>query len=292
MKLGGLCRKGEERLRKAGIEEAALDSRLLLCEAYGLSTAEYLVKITEETEEDARYESYLRMLSERERRRPLQYILGYTEFMGLRMGIDENVLIPRQDTETLCELVLGDEGLQGASVLDLCTGSGAIALALSALGDFRIVIGTDISRGAIARAEQNREEVVSQTGKELPVFFYVSDLFFSLRKIMKEHGIESFDVIVSNPPYIRPEVIAGLEPEVRDHEPLSALDGGEDGLWFYRRIAEEAPLYLARPGRIYLEIGYDQGDEVRSILKKVGFTDIDIHEDLGGRPRVVTARIR
>lgn len=292
MKLGGLCREGEERLRKAGIEEAALDSRLLLCEAYGLSTAEYLVKITEEAEEDARYESYLRMLSERERRRPLQYILGYTEFMGLRMGIDENVLIPRQDTETLCELVLGDEGLQGALVLDLCTGSGAIALALSALGDFRIVIGTDISRGAIARAEQNREEVVSQTGKELPVFFHVSDLFSSLRKIMKEHGIESFDVIVSNPPYIRPEVIAGLEPEVRDHEPLSALDGGEDGLWFYRRIAEEAPLYLARPGRIYLEIGYDQGDEVRSILKKAGFTDIDIHEDLGGRPRVVTARIR
>lgn len=292
MKLGGLCREGEERLRKAGIEEAALDSRLLLCEAYGLSTAQYLAKITEEAEEDARYESYLRMLSERERRRPLQYILGYTEFMGLRMGIDENVLIPRQDTETLCELVLGDEGLQGASVLDLCTGSGAIALALSALGDFRIVIGTDISRGAIARAEQNREEVVSQTGKELPVFFHASDLFFSLRKIMKEHGIESFDVIVSNPPYIRPEVIAGLEPEVRDHEPLSALDGGEDGLWFYRRIAEEAPLYLARPGRIYLEIGYDQGDEVRSILKKAGFTDIDIHEDLGGRPRVVTARIR
>ena len=292
MKFGRLCREGEERLRKAGIEEAALDSRLILCDAYGMSTAEYLARITDEAEEDARYERYLRMLSERERRRPLQYILGYTEFMGLRMGVDENVLIPRQDTETLCELVLGDEGLHGASVLDLCTGSGAIALALSALGDFRIVMGTDISKGAIARAEQNREEVSSQTGKELPVSFHVSDLFSEIRPLMEKRGIKAFDVIVSNPPYIRPEVIAGLEPEVRDHEPFSALDGGEDGLWFYRRIAKEAPLYLARPGRLYLEIGYDQGDEVRSILDREGFTDIDIHEDLGGRPRVVTAGIR
>lgn len=292
MKLGRLCREGEERLRKAGIEEAALDSRLILCEAYGMSTAEYLARITDEAEEDARYERYLRMLSERERRRPLQYILGYTEFMGLRMGVDENVLIPRQDTETLCELVLGEEDLHGASVLDLCTGSGAIALALSALGDFRIVMGTDISGGAIARAEQNREEVSSQTGKELPVSFHVSDLFSEIGPLMEKRGIKAFGVIVSNPPYIRPEVIAGLEPEVRDHEPFSALDGGEDGLQFYRRIAKEAPLYLARPGRLYLEIGYDQGDEVRSILDREGFTDIDIHEDLGGRPRVVTAGIR
>lgn len=294
MRLEELLRQGTERLREEGIEEASLDSRLLLCEAYGFDTARYLLKQHEEADQDRgagrRFHSWI---EERAKHRPLQYILGYTEFMGLRISLDESVLIPRQDTETLCELVLSEHKDRDIAVLDMCTGSGAIALSLAALGGYSKVIGTDISEAAVRLAAQNAEDIFAGDmgiTSEKP-HFYKADMFEGLDGIMPGEDIKLFDLIVSNPPYIRPEVIEGLKPEVRDHEPYKALYGGSDGLDFYRIIASEAPTYLKRPGWLYLEIGYDQSEDVMRLLEAGGFKDVETCEDLCGRPRVVKGRL-
>ncbi len=317
MSLFDLYSFGKEQLSKAGIAEADLDARLLLCEAYGLDTAAYLLRQREdaETEPKAR-QRFLSWIEARSKHKPLQYILGYTEFMGLRLSVDESVLIPRQDTETLCELVLREQHDRASSLLDLCCGSGAIAISLARMGGFHKVIGTDISERAVELSAANAGAVFSvsekaaydmahKTGAEADVkapyevqtavkapSFYVSDMFCSMQQIMEKEGIDGFDIIVSNPPYIREEVIRGLEPEVRDHEPHIALSGGEDGLLFYRIIAKEAPLYLKRPGMLYLEIGYDQEEQVRDIFETAGFSEVSCIRDLCGMPRVIRAAYR
>ncbi len=297
MTLLELLAEGASRLSAKGIAEAELDARYLLLWETGISPAMFLIERSREA--DSRTEKrFLELIERRGKRIPLQHILGTQEFMGLEFIVSPDVLIPRQDTETLVERVLADETRNrqsgkpdrdkpGPALLDMCTGSGCIALSLAVLGKFRQITAADISPDALAVAEKNAERLLPkqvQKEKDLEFCLIESDLFQNIPKEQK------FDMIVSNPPYIPSRVIEELEPEVRDHEPRLALDGMEDGLEFYRRLAAESGSFLNPQGRIYLEIGYDQGDAVTELLKNAGFIDIEIIKDIPGQDRVAAAK--
>jgi release factor glutamine methyltransferase len=265
------CRYGEEQLRAAGVPEAKLDAWLLLEYVSGCSKSHYYAYQEEQLTEETR-KRYLDALGQRSSRVPLQYITGAQEFMGHIFLVNENVLIPRQDTEILVEEAL--EYLKpGMRFLDLCTGSGCILLSLLLACPEAEGVGSDISPKALETAGKNRDRLMPAA--ELTE----SDLFAGLNG--------PFDLIVSNPPYIPRSELSGLMEEVRDYEPVSALDGHEDGLYFYRRIAEESPSYLVPGGRLYLEIGYDQGHSVPELLREAGFCEIEVKKDLSGLDRVV-----
>ena len=271
---------GVKRLEKAGIKEAELDARLLLehvCHTDRNTLLAYPDRPVTEEENS----SYVNCLAEREKRVPLQHIIGYQEFMGLKFYVNQHVLIPRQDTENLVEEVMPHVH-DGMRILDLCTGSGCILISLLQYSNDCIGVGTDISKEALEVAAKNGEAILKE--KEGKVYeqlqFIESDLFEKLPP-------QKFDLIVSNPPYIKTDVIDALEPEVASFEPLLALDGGEDGLDFYRRIVKEAGNFLIRGGMLFLEIGYDQGEAVADLLKEAGFVDIEIRKDYGGLDRVV-----
>ena len=333
---------GKKILKNAGIVEADLDAWYLFGQIFGISRAQYFLcareniagstaqKIAVQEQHGDLLESgnalecaelwlkeklsaYENALKKRAARIPLQQIIGQQEFMGLSFFVNEHVLIPRQDTETLVELVLQEQKDKDISILDMCTGSGCIAVSLKKLGGYAHVEGADISEEALKVAKRNSEEIlenndvnndavnsrteqihqnkqdnseermvsevrrVSQTG----VTFRHSDMFSSFRET------EQFNVIVSNPPYIPSAVIEELEPEVRDHEPRGALDGTADGLCFYRILAEECAKHLTPGGYVYFEIGYDQGMAVKELLDIHGFKDTRVIQDLTGKDRVV-----
>ncbi len=198
--------------------------------------------------------------------------------MGLDFRVNRHVLIPRQDTETLVELVLQEQKDSKRKVLDLCTGSGCIAISLAVIGGYEEVTAADVSEEALATARENASRLL-KPGQT--VAFFQGDLFQALCE-------KKFDVLVSNPPYIPTEILQDLQPEVRDHEPRIALDGAEEGLGFYRRIVAEAADWLNPGAGIYLEIGYDQGKAVSALLKKAGFQEIKVTQDLAGLDRVVS----
>lgn len=266
--------KGWKTLAEAGVEEASLDARLLLEYICGTDRNTLLVHGDREVNAQER-QAYGEVIARRSRRIPLQQITGRQEFMGLTFQIDEHVLVPRQDTEILVGEVLR-ELQDGMKVLDLCTGSGCILISLLHYSNYCQGMGTDISRDALEVARRNGAALL---GAEKEYAFVESDLF--------ERVEGHYDVIVSNPPYIRQEEIDGLMPEVRDHEPRLALDGGEDGLDFYRRIAAESPEHLNGGGRLYLEIGCDQGDAVQELLLRQGFREVNVVQDYAGLDRVV-----
>nr|WP_288828400.1 peptide chain release factor N(5)-glutamine methyltransferase [uncultured Clostridium sp.] len=280
--LSQLLEEGTDRLMKAGVEEAAIDARYLLLEAFHTDLTHFLIErnrilsAKEESGESVR--DFYRMLGLRSERIPLQQITGSREFMGLDFFVNEHVLIPRQDTETLVEQILKDYKGRNPRILDLCTGSGCIAVSLAKLGGFKSVVAADISEEALNVAKRNGEAIL---GKE-KIIFLLSDLFNAFKED------ELFDVIVSNPPYIPTEVMKDLQPEVRDHEPVLALDGKEDGLYFYRRLAAESRNYLNPGGAVYLEIGYDQKDAVSTLLEEAGFIKIRSWCDAAGMDRVVS----
>lgn len=284
MTLFQLLNEGCERLQSAGNPDAETDARQLLLEAFHLDTVHFLLNRMQELPEDEEFhafaERYREMVEKRRGRCPLQQILGSQEFMGLEFYINRHVLIPRQDTETLVELVLEEQKNREAAVLDLCTGTGCIAISLAVKGGYRQVAAADISEEALKVARRNVE--THGCGKQ--VRLYQGDLFHALEPGMR------FDMIVSNPPYIPTAVIRTLEPEVRDYEPMLALDGTADGLLYYKRIASEAGQYLAEGGSIYLEIGHDQGDAVRGLLEAAGYREIRVCKDLAANDRVVCAR--
>ena len=263
-------RRGAETLAAAGREEAAQTARLLLCHVLGFNFTDYVLAREDllSPRDAARYE---KLLTRRASGVPLQYLTREQNFCGLSLYVDERVLIPRQDTECLVEEVLRD-GARG-DLLDLCTGSGCIPLALLKHGNFSCALGADISAEALAVAETNR----ARTG--LPLLLRQSDLFSEIP--------ERFDVITANPPYIESAEIESLSVEVRDHEPRLALDGAADGLAFYRRLAAESGAHLKPGGRLYLEIGMAQGAAVASLLEAAAFSDIQIIRDLAGRDRIV-----
>lgn len=210
---------------------------------------------------------------------PIQYITGNTEFMSLPFKVTPNVLIPRSDTETLVELLIEKIGDKNFSLLDIGTGSGCIAISLLKYCKNLKASALDISDGALSVAKENAK------------LNDVSDrIEFCCLDILKDTPLNKFDCIVSNPPYIRPDVIATLDSEVKDFEPYSALYGGEDGLLFYRRICDIAPNILNKNGILAFEIGYDQGDAVKELMSRK-FYNVEVIRDLCGNDRVVTGNI-
>ena len=263
--------RGAAYLAAAGREEAAQTARLLLCHILGIDFTDYiLARERELPAEAARY--YAAMLEQRARGVPLQYLTKAQNFCGLELYVDERVLIPRYDTECLVEAVLRDR--REGRLLDLCTGSGCIPLALLKLGGFRTALGADISADALAVAEINR----ARTG--LPLSLRRSDLFSEIP--------ERFDVITANPPYIESAEIETLSVEVRDHEPRLALDGGADGLVFYRRMMTEAPSMLKNGGAIAIEVGIGAAADAATLAAAhPRIVRTEILRDLGGIDRVV-----
>ena len=265
---------GESILQKAKIVDAKNDAWLLLAMACRINHTYYYVHMDEEMSQE-QIREYQALLSKRAERIPLQYIVGEQEFMGLKFRVNSNVLIPRQDTETLVE-----EALKviepGMRVLDMCTGSGCIIISI--LKNTTNVDGAacDISKQALNVAKENARL------NGVFVDFERSDLF--------EHVDEMYDVIVSNPPYIPTKVIETLQDEVRLHDPLLALDGTEDGLMFYRKITEKAREYLKTDGYLCYEIGAEQAADVSEIMKQAGLRDITVVKDLAGLDRVVMGR--
>ena len=276
MKIHELLKYGRNVLSAAGVPDAEADAWLLLSDAVGLDRAGLFLYGTEPAAPEAE-ERYREMVADRAKRIPLQHITGKAYFMGLEFLSDARTLVPRPDTETLVEAVL-EETPSGGSLLDLCTGSGCIAVSLAKLGQFGAVTASDISEDALAAA---RENAALNGCKD--ILFIKGDLFGAFDG-------KTFDVITVNPPYIRDAVIGTLMPEVRDHDPYMALSGGEDGLVFYRRLAAEAGAHLNAGGRIFMEIGYDQAEDVQELFKDAGFRDLKMLKDIGGNPRVIRCR--
>lgn len=277
-----IYREGKEQLEAAGVPDADLDAWYLLEFVTGISKARYYgnPEARVEEEEILRYRDAIRQRAERI---PLQHITGEQEFMGFSFQVDKHVLIPRQDTETLVEEALGVLKPK-MKILDLCTGSGCILLSLLKLGEKRGIAGlkgtgADISREALKVAEENGRRL------EIPedrVAWVGGDLFENLEG--------PFDLLVSNPPYIPSGELSGLQEEVRLHDPALALDGHEDGLYFYRRIAAEAGKYLRDGAYLMLEIGWDQGEAVSTLLEVAGYREVEVKKDLSGNDRVVRGR--
>lgn len=255
--------------------EAQLDARLLLEHVCGTSLQTLLLD-GERPVTDNEAELYRRLLKRRCSREPLAYILGKWDFMGLEFGVSSDVLIPEQDTENLVEEVMR-EVCDGDRILDLCTGSGCILLSLLNYSNGSTGVGTDLSEGAIDVAKENALKL----GLSERCDWKAGDLFEAV-----DPG-EKFDIIVSNPPYIRSETIGELAPEVRIHEPRMALDGGDDGLYFYKRIIPEAADYLRTGGMLFLEIGYDQAEQVSALMKDAGYYEVRTIKDYGGNDRIV-----
>lgn len=267
-------REGVCSLEAAGIEEARLDARLLL-EYVCHTTRQDLLAHGDLIVTKQEYAEYHELIAKRGRHIPLQHLTGLTEFMGLAFEVNEHVLIPRQDTEILVEEILrrGEDNLR---ILDMCTGSGCILLSLLHYSNKSSGVGVDVSQEALLVAARNAERLGIEDAT-----FLQSDLFAGVERQ------EKYDVIVSNPPYIESGVIPTLMEEVRAHEPLQALDGGEDGLFFYRQITREAAGYLKRGGTLFYEIGYQQAQAVSGLMAEQGYCAIEVVKDYAGLDRVV-----
>ena len=278
---------GRNELEKAGIGEFELDARLLLEHICHTNRNTLLVHGNREVNGEEEKE-YKEAISLRKSRIPLQHITGVQEFMGLEFKVNKHVLCPRQDTECLVEEVMRYLH-DGQRILDMCTGSGCILLSLLHYSNHCSGIGVDISKEALAVAAENVSYIAGlnrpNPWDEDTVKLICSDLFSGVPK-------EKFDIIVSNPPYIASSVIPTLMEEVRDHEPISALDGMEDGLFFYRKIVAESREYLAKEGMLFFEIGHDQGQAVSDMMKEAGFADVTVVKDFAGLDRVVYGSYR
>ena len=292
MKYRELLNKGVAMLRQEGIADADTDGWYLLEYASGMSRNDYFLHMEEEASGELA-EAYGKLLEKRCTRIPLQYLTGEQEFMGLTFCVNEHVLIPRQDTETLAELALDilergeipeEAGRGQARILDMCTGSGCILLSvlhfaarsLESTGAALSGTGADLSEEALAVAAQNAERL------GIRAEFIRGDLF--------ENISGRYGMILSNPPYIRSAEIETLQEEVRLHDPREALDGREDGLYFYRCIVDEARKYLLPGGYLIFEIGYDQAEDVTGLMRRAGYAGIQVKKDLAGLDRVVYGR--
>ena len=274
-----LYKVGTVKLAEEGIEEFSLDAWYLLEYVTGVSKAMYFAE-PERAVSEENADRYIDCIRRRAAHIPLQHITGEQEFMGYPFCVNEHVLIPRQDTEILVE-----EAIQvmrpKMKVLDMCTGSGCIVLSILKMCREKYYmtelqgIGADVSEEALKVARENGRRL------GVPVTWIQSDLF---AKIPEE---EKYDVIVSNPPYIETAVIDTLQEEVRLHDPYIALDGKEDGLYFYRRIISEAGKYLKTQGKLMFEIGCDQAESVEELMKNAGYEQITVKKDLAGLDRVV-----
>ena len=278
MVLSDVLRYGEETLQNAGIADAKIDAFTLLEMASGVNRTTYLLYKDHKVNE-AQFDSYRKLIERRAAHEPCQYIVGKCEFMGFEFEVNPSVLIPRQDTETLVEEVL--KIMPGRSrVLDLCTGSGAIAISLQRYRPDIYPTAADISAEALNVA------VANARARQCIIDFVQSDLFEAL------DPNEKFDVIVSNPPYVSDAEYEELMPEVKDHEPALALKAGEKGLDIYERLIREAPTYLKEGGILALEIGCSQAEDVTRLMEEQEFVEIKVVKDLAGLDRVVIGYLK
>ncbi len=285
MTYGELYEYGKRTLGEAGVTEAALDARLLL-EYICHTDRNELIVHADRNRSGMEEQFYRTVIEKRAERVPLQHITGEQEFMGLSFRVNEHTLIPRQDTEILVEEAMRHL-VDGMRILDMCTGSGCILLSLLKYSNECEGIGVDISEKALEVARENAARL------QISAAFLAGDLFAPLESLEAErtvrggrHGV-LFDMVVANPPYIETGVIAALMPEVRAHEPLAALDGGEDGLSFYRRITTQAPAYMQRGAYLFFEIGCGQAQAVTALMQETGFGGIEVLRDYAGLDRVV-----
>ena len=282
---GHMLEVGIHRLEEAKIADAKRDAETLLLYLEKADRTFLYVHRNDATDE-YRADAYFGLIDRRAAGEPLQYILGSQEFMGLNFAVNPSVLIPRQDTETLVELALKRVGekKRSLSILDMCCGSGAIAVSMAHFLPKAKITACDISPEALEVARGN----AARNGLNGRIEFRESDLFFMTKRKKTVRIKDSFDMILSNPPYIPTQDIDTLQTEVRDHEPIKALDGGSDGLDFYRRIAEDAFGSLKKDGLMFLEIGCDQAEAVTSLLSGAGYySEIEVHKDLTGLDRVI-----
>lgn len=286
---------GEKQLMDSDIADATRDCKILYCYMMDIPFSKIILEY-QEVLQDRLCDKYFELIDRRSKGEPVQYIMGSQEFMGLEFIVNENVLIPRQDTETLVEdalEIINTGTLRGEDmdvkrkewdILDLCTGSGAIGVSLARIANKVNVTCSDISEGAIKVAKENAQK----HGVAKSVKFEQGDLFKPFSKHFRK---QKFDMIISNPPYIKSSVIPTLQKEVCEHELLSALDGGESGLDFYERIVSGVGSHLRKSGVLLLEIGHDQGEAVSGLLSRNGeFTSIRVLKDLANRDRIVFAK--
>ena len=286
---------GEKQLMDSDIADATRDCKILYCYMMDIPFSKIILEY-QQVLQDRLCDKYFELIDRRSKGEPVQYIMGSQEFMGLEFIVNENVLIPRQDTETLVEdalEIINTGTLRGEDmdvkrkewdILDLCTGSGAIGVSLARIANKVNVTCSDISEGAIKVAKENAQK----HGVAKSVKFEQGDLFKPFSKPFRK---QKFDMIISNPPYIKSSIIPTLQKEVCEHEPISALDGGESGLDFYERIVSGVGGHLRKGAVLLLEIGHDQGEAVSGLLSRNGdFTSIRVLKDLANRDRIVFAK--
>lgn len=279
-----MIKLGEGRLMKAHCMDPWLDAELLYYYLTGQDRVGLFLRAKEPADEVLQ-KQYFDLISQREKRIPLQHITGSQEFMGLNFQVNSDVLIPRQDTEILVEeaarIIRGDNPRARQrriwKVLDLCCGSGAIGVSLARICENVRVSASDYSQPALETAKLNAEK------NRVKIKFFQGDLYNAI-------GNRRYDMIISNPPYIRSHMIPILQDEVKVHEPMMALDGGDDGLDFYRTIIGDAAKHLKKQGVLALEIGHDQAEDVSQLIRETGaFTKVHVIKDLAGHDRVVYA---
>lgn len=302
MKTRILIKDGEYKLSRAGCMDAKIDAEELYCFLTGLDKVTLFLKAEEEVDKETE-EKYYELIKQRASRIPLQHITGHQEFMGFDFKVSPDVLIPRQDTETLVveagrviqrlqKLEAENQGFfkrmrgkSDISVLDMCCGSGAVGISLAKICGNIDVVGSDISPEAIAIAKENAKAL------RVDMKFACGDMFKPLDE--KPFNTPRFDVIVSNPPYIRTSIIPMLQEEVKFHEPMQALDGGKDGLDYYETILWQAPFYLKPEGWLLMEIGYDQGEDLKRMIRaNKKYYMPEILQDLPGKDRVVKTQLK
>lgn len=286
---------GRRQLEEYNIADAAIDCKILYCYLMKVSSARLILEY-HKILPDSLCDEYFRLLDRRCTGEPVQYIIGTQDFMGLEFKVNKHVLIPRQDTETLVEdamSIIKENKLRGEEfpikakkeyeILDLCCGSGAIGISLAALCKETKVCCSDLSEEALGVAKENAEKLA----KDKKIEFYQGNL---LSPFIKRFRNRKFDMIISNPPYIRSEVIPTLQTEVKDHEPMMALDGGISGLDFYEKIIEHAAGCLKKEGVLMFEIGHDQREDLCRLLESTEkFCNITALKDLAGRDRIIVA---
>lgn len=282
MVISELLKKGVALIEGKEYSNPILESILVLSTILKKDKSYIYTHLDEEVNKDIE-DRFLSIMEKRKKGYPLQYLLQEWEFMGLDLYIEEGVLIPRPETELMVEYIINyvkkNYGDNKVNILDIGVGSGAISISLAKYIENSRVYGVDIGYIPIKVANINKEKFNLDNVK-----FYQGDLFQALDKAGIE---EKFHIIASNPPYIKSKDIENLQIEVREFEPMLALDGGEDGLLFYRKITKESKRYFKSKGMLIYEIGYDQGSAVREILVNEGFDNISILKDLQGHDRVI-----
>ena len=280
MNLKEILKYGKEELIKNNIEDASIIAKELAEYIFKITRAQMIANNDMEFSKDQTY-NYINSIKKISTGIPIQYITNNQEFMNLNFYVDENVLIPQPDTEILVEEVINEYKEKKCRILDLCTGSGAIAISLAKYINESNIVASDISMKALQIAKLNAEKNLVRKKIE----FIESDMFDKIYK-------EDFDIIVSNPPYIKTKVIEELDKQVKN-EPYIALDGGADGLKFYKIIIENAYKYIKNEGKVFLEIGYDQKNELINLFKENNhYEDIYSKKDLGGNDRIIVATVR